>query len=51
MLYVNITRAIFCILDENINGSYKVLNNPNLTGWNSMMSIQLILKQLKVLYG
>jgi hypothetical protein len=46
-----ITCEIFCMLDKNIDDSFKVLNNPNLTGWNSMMSIQLILEQLEVLYG
>jgi hypothetical protein len=51
MLYMNITCAIFCMLNENINDSFKVSNNPNLMGWNPMMSIQLILKQLKVLHG
>jgi hypothetical protein len=39
------------MLDENINDSFKVSNNPILTGWNPTISIRLILAQLEVSYG
>ena len=39
------------MLDELVGEEYKVSNNPNLLGWNPTMSIQLILAQLKTLYG
>jgi hypothetical protein len=51
MFYLNITHAIFCMLDKNIDNSFKILNTPNLAGWNPMMNIQLILEQLKVSYS
>jgi hypothetical protein len=31
--------------------SYKVSNNPNLTGWNSSMSIRSIINQLRQNYN
>jgi hypothetical protein len=39
------------MLDKLVRDKYKVSNNPNLLGWNSTMSIQLILVQLETLYG
>jgi hypothetical protein len=39
MLYVNISCALFRMLDKNINDSFKVSNNPTLTGWIPTMSI------------
>jgi hypothetical protein len=39
------------MLDESINDHFKVSNDPNLIGWNPMMSIQLILTHLKALYS
>jgi hypothetical protein len=51
MSYVNITHAIFCMLNEIIDDSFKVSNNPKLMGWNPRMSIRLILEQLEVSYG
>jgi hypothetical protein len=48
MLYVNIPCTLFRMLDDNIDDSFKVSNNPTLTGWNPTMSIQLILMQLEV---
>ncbi len=51
LLYVNISRACFRMLDELVPDQYKVSNNPNLLGWNQAMSIQLILAQLENLYG
>jgi hypothetical protein len=47
LLYINIIRACFCMLDENIPNQLKVSNDPTLIGWNPTMSIQLILKQLQ----
>jgi hypothetical protein len=38
-------------LDELVPDQYKVSNDPNLLGWNPMISIQLILVQLENLYG
>jgi hypothetical protein len=49
--YININRACFQMLDENINDHFKVSNDPNLIGWNPTMSIQLILAQLEASYG
>jgi hypothetical protein len=49
--YINISRANFWMLDENITNHFKVSNDPNLIRWNPTMSIQLILVQLEVLYG
>jgi hypothetical protein len=42
---------IFCMLDKNIINHFKILNDPNLIGWNPKMSIQLILAQLEASYG
>ncbi len=36
---------------KNINDIFKVSNDPNLQGWNPMMSIQMILALLKTSYG
>ncbi len=51
LLYCNINRALFCMLDKNVNNIFKVSNNSNLQGWNLMMRVQIILAQLKTLYG
>jgi hypothetical protein len=48
--YVNLSRACFCMLDENIPDQFKVSNNPNLIGWNPTMSIQSILTQLENMF-
>jgi hypothetical protein len=48
---MNINQACFCMLDETVLDWYKVLNNPNLTGWNASMSIRVILGQLMANYG
>jgi hypothetical protein len=47
----NINRACFKTLDDSISNQFKVSNTPNLTGWNSTMTILIILEQLKTSYG
>jgi hypothetical protein len=47
----NINRACFKMLDDSISNQFKVSNTPNLTGWNSMMTILVILEQLETSYG
>ncbi len=49
--FFNINRACFCMLNSNITNQFKVSNTPNMTGWNSSMTVCLILKQLEALYG
>jgi hypothetical protein len=39
------------MLDNAIPNQFKVSNQPNLTGWNTSMSIQDILTQLETLYN
>jgi hypothetical protein len=51
LLYMNINQACFQMLDKTVPNRYKVLNNPNLTGWNSPMSICSINNQLRKNYG
>ena len=38
------------MLDDSISNQFKVSNTPNLTGWNSTMTILVILKQLETLH-
>jgi hypothetical protein len=47
----DINQACFKMLDDLISNQFKVSNTPNLTGWNSMMTILVILKQLETSYG
>ncbi len=49
--YKNIPRAFFHMFDTNIATQFKVSNTPSLTGWNSTMSINVILNQLQDSYG
>jgi hypothetical protein len=35
LLYMNIQRVVYNVLGDNINDAFKVLNDPNLVGWNS----------------
>jgi hypothetical protein len=49
--YKNIERVCFRMFNANIGAQYKGSNNPNLTRWNSTMSILDILTQLQDLYG
>jgi hypothetical protein len=51
LLFTNINRACFRMLDNTVPNQFKVSNQPNLTGWNASMSIQDILTQLETLYG
>jgi hypothetical protein len=39
------------MFDKNIATQFKVFNTPSLTGWNSMMSVNVILDQLQDSYG
>jgi hypothetical protein len=49
--YKNIYRACFKMLYDNIANKFKMSPDPHLIGWNSTMSIQDILHQLKLAYG
>ena len=49
--FKNINRACFKMLDDSISNQFKVSNTPNLTGWNSTMTILAILDQLEASYG
>jgi hypothetical protein len=51
MSYKNIARACSCMFDANITAQFKVSNTPSLTGWNSMMSVNVIFDQLQDSYG
>ena len=51
LLFMNINRACFRMLDKTVPNWYKVSNTPNLTGWNVLMSIWGILDQLMANYG
>jgi hypothetical protein len=49
--FVNIKRACFCMLNNNIADQFKVSNTPNMTGWNPSMRIHSTTKKLETLYG
>ncbi len=49
--FLNINRACFKMLDETVSNQFKVLNTPNLTSWNSTMTICVILEQLEASAG
>ena len=49
--FININRACFHTLNNNIGDQLKVSNLANITGWNSSMSIRMIFEQLEQLYG
>jgi hypothetical protein len=51
LLYSNINRACFRMLDDSVPIQFQVPNIANLTGWNASMSIQEILTQLEMSYG
>jgi hypothetical protein len=51
LLLMNINQACFRMLDELVPNRYQVSNNPNLIGWNALMSIHDILNQLMANYG
>ncbi len=49
--YKNIYHACFKMLNDNIANEFKMSPGPRLISWNSTMSIQDILNQLKLAYG
>jgi hypothetical protein len=49
--FVNISRACYRMLNNDIADQFKVTNTPNMTGWNSLMSFCSIIEQLETLYG
>jgi hypothetical protein len=51
LLFSNINRACFRMLDDSVPIQFKVSNQANLTGWNALMSIQDIMTQLETSYG
>jgi hypothetical protein len=51
LLLLTINRACFKMLHDTISNQFKVLNTPNLTGWNWTMTIRAILEQLETSYG
>ncbi len=51
LLFLINNQACFKMLDETVSNQFKVSNTPNLTGWNSTMTIRVNLKQLEALYG
>ena len=50
-LYLNIGRAVFNILNDNIDDAFKVSNDPALVGWNQSMEPQEMFIQLTATYG
>ena len=51
LLFMNINRACFCMLNKMVPDQYKVSNTPNLTGWNVSISIWGVLDQLMANYS
>ncbi len=51
LLYRNINRECFHMLDDSVPIQFKVSNIANLKGWNASMSIQEILTQLEMSYS
>ena len=49
--YLNIRRAVFNILDDNIDDAFKVSNNPALVGWNLSMEPREMFDQITATYG
>jgi hypothetical protein len=49
--YLNIRRAVFNILDDNINDAFKVSNDPALVGWNQSMEPREMFDQITTTYG
>jgi hypothetical protein len=39
------------VLDQNIDNAFKFSTNPNLTRWNPLMEIMMILDQMVSAYG
>jgi hypothetical protein len=51
LLYRNIYRACFRMLNDLVPPSFKVSNQPALLGWNTTMSIETIMSQMESSYG
>jgi hypothetical protein len=51
LLYLNIKRACYNVLDKTIDDAFKFSPDPNLTGWNPLMEIIDILEQMTATYG
>jgi hypothetical protein len=51
LLFQNVQRTCFLLLDELVRDEYKVSNMPGLSSWNSLMTIQAILSQLETTFG
>ena len=49
--YLNIRRAVFNILDDNIDDAFKVSNDPAFVGWNQSMEPQEMFNQITATYG
>jgi hypothetical protein len=49
--YMNICRAVFNCLDDNIEDAFKVSNDPMLVGWNSSMDPRKMFDQITETYG
>ena len=49
--YLNIRRAIFNVLVDNIDDVFKVSNDPMLVGWNSSMEPGEMFDQITSTYG
>jgi hypothetical protein len=49
--YKNIYRECIKMLNDNIANKFKMSPDPRLISWNSTMSIQGIVNQLKLVYG
>jgi len=49
--YMNIRRAVYNLLDDNIDDAFKVSNNLALVGWNPAMEVQEIFDQITSTYG
>jgi hypothetical protein len=51
LLYMNIQRAVYNVLDNNIGNAFKVSNDPNLVGWNPAMELCNIFDHITTMYG
>ena len=49
--YLNVRRAVFNILDDNIDDAFKVSNDPALVGWNPSMEPREMFDQITATYG
>jgi hypothetical protein len=49
--YMNIQRTVYIVLDDKIDNSFKVSNDPALVGWNPAMELRMIFDQNTSTYG